>query len=396
LLRHGLVDLAANEARAATITAELPGTAIPVIFMRLPNGQLLGQRGQISSDRQEDFWPKLLANIEAGACVPFLGPRVNHGLLPSPSAVARRLAEKYNYPLADGHDLARVAQFIALDDPPLLRNEYIRTLRRSLFSYLDLKPTREDRQRYADANFSDTAAGLGWAEKVLAVQENEIHHLLAELPLPLYLTTNVDSFMTEALRHKGRAPRRMGLRWQKAEAGTPQFTLPQELSVEQPVVLHLNGYDADPVQQANLVLSEESYLEHFIRLSREQDYILPAQVNTALSQSSFLFLGYDLNDWEFRVVIQGLIGAIEQRKKKEERKLHVGVQLELNPDLDSDKVLSYLRRYLRDRFNIEIYWGTPQQFMTELHSEWQAYHSLYGGDQAEAEVWAEDDDNDDW
>lgn len=404
LLEHGLVDLAGNKARAATITAELPGTAILVIFMRLPNGQLLGQRGQISGDRpQEDFWRILLENIERGACIPFLGPRVNQDLLPGPSAIARKLAEKYNYPLADSHDLAKVAQFIGFSDAALLRDEYIRLLRRSLFSYLDLKPTKEDRERYKEANFSDTAAGLGWAEKVLAVQEDEIHHLLADLPLPLYMTTNVDSFMTEALRHKGRAPRRMGLRWQKAEAGTPQFTLPQDLSVERPVVLHLNGYDADPVQQANLVLSEESYLEHFIRLSREQDYILPAQVNTALSQSSFLFLGYDLSDWEFRVVIQGLIRTIEKRRKmhaleenrpEEESKLHVGVQLELNPNLDSDKVLSYLRRYLLKRFNIEIYWGTTQQFMTELHHQWQTHRNLYGGDQAEAEVWEEDED--DW
>jgi hypothetical protein len=391
LLRHGLVDLAGNEARAATITADLPGTAIPVIFMRLPNGQLLGQRGQISGDRQEDFWPILMENIERGTCIPFLGPRVNQGLLPSPNTIARWLAIKYDYPLADSHDLAKVAQFIGLNDPAVLRYEYIRLLRRSLFTYLDLKPSREDWQRYKDANFSDTATGLQWAEKVLAVQGNEIYHLLADLPLPLYLTTNMDSFMTEALHHKGRAPRRMGLRWQKVEAGTPQFTLPQDLRVDQPLVLHLNGYDADPVQQANLVLSEESYLEHFVRLTCEQDYILPAQVNTALSQSSFLFLGYDLNDWEFRVVVQGLIRTVEKRRKDKESKLHVGVQLERNPDLDSNKVLSYLRRYLLKRFNIEIYWGTPQQFMAELYSEWQAHYSRYGSNQVEEEEWEDDD-----
>jgi hypothetical protein len=52
----------------------------------------------------------------------------------------------------------------------------------------------------------------------------------------------------------------------------------------------------------------------------------------------------------------------------------VGVQLEADPDLDTDKVIDYFRRYL-GRFDIEIYWGTPQQFVTELHSEWQQHVS---------------------
>jgi len=43
LFRHGLVDLASNEARAAVLTADLPGSSVPVIFSRLPSGQLLVQ-----------------------------------------------------------------------------------------------------------------------------------------------------------------------------------------------------------------------------------------------------------------------------------------------------------------------------------------------------------------
>jgi tetratricopeptide (TPR) repeat protein len=40
LLEHGMVDLAANEARATLMTAALPGAAIPVLFMRLADGRL--------------------------------------------------------------------------------------------------------------------------------------------------------------------------------------------------------------------------------------------------------------------------------------------------------------------------------------------------------------------
>jgi formylglycine-generating enzyme required for sulfatase activity len=41
LLAHGLVDLACNEARASLLTADLPGSAIPVLFSRLPDNRLI-------------------------------------------------------------------------------------------------------------------------------------------------------------------------------------------------------------------------------------------------------------------------------------------------------------------------------------------------------------------
>lgn len=41
LLQHGLVDLAANQARARLLSSRLPGAHIPVLFMRLADGQLL-------------------------------------------------------------------------------------------------------------------------------------------------------------------------------------------------------------------------------------------------------------------------------------------------------------------------------------------------------------------
>ena len=41
LLRHGQVDLATNQARASMLSGQWPGAHIPVLFMRLPDGQLL-------------------------------------------------------------------------------------------------------------------------------------------------------------------------------------------------------------------------------------------------------------------------------------------------------------------------------------------------------------------
>ncbi|HSG17707.1 MAG TPA: CHAT domain-containing protein [Anaerolineae bacterium] len=371
LLDHGLVDLASNEARSALLTAKLSGAAIPVAFSRLRSSQLLGIQGRVSSDRAEDFWPFLLENVDLGRVTAFLGPRVTEGLLPSRESVAEKLAEKYGYPMPDQGNLVHVAQFMAVKDPALLRSDYVRTLQRSLFSYLDIVPTKQQKRQLRTASLSETAEAIEWSERVLEIQEGEIHHQLADLELPLYVTTNVDSFMYEALKKReGVSPRRVGLRWEQPEAGTPQYVINPEPSAQEPVVLHLNGHDGDPEQMRRLVLSEDDYLEHFVRLSRDQEIILPMNVLGMLSEHSFLFLGYHLDDWELRVILQGLTKQIAETSR--DRKTHVGVQLEVEEQTTSDEAMNYLRRYMQE-FNVDIYWGGTQQFVNELHSRWREY-----------------------
>jgi hypothetical protein len=371
LLQHGQVDLASNEARSSVLSAGLWGEAIPVLFSRLRGNQLLGERGRISSTQEKMFWPFLLENVLRRQCTPFLGPQVTSGLLPDRETVARKMADKYGYPLADPQNLVRVAQFMDIYSPGLSHSEYQGILRRGLFNYLDIKPDKEQKERFKNATFTETAEALGWAEKILNLQENEIHHLLADLDLPLYVTTNFDNFMYEALKHKGVSPRRVGPRWQKAEAGNPQYVLSPKPTPEQPVVFHLNGHDGNPTQFQHLVLSEDDYLEQIIRLSRDQETILPVDMLGLLSSHSFIFLGFQLDDWEFRTILQGLIKTLPP-KMPNERKRHVGVQLMVEQGPGVEKTMEYLGRYM-GQFDIDVYWGTPWQFITELTNHIQAY-----------------------
>ncbi len=381
LLEHGQIDQASNEARSDLQTAKLSGAAIPVLFMRLRDGQLLGQRGRITSDNEDMFWPFLLDNIDRGQCTPFLWPRVRAGLLPSPETIAGQVADKYKYPLPDSHNLARVAQFVALTDPNGLRETFLELMQRGLYTSMGVElpqsaaPTGSRRSRRSqraariEVNFTKAVEELQWAEKVLTWQENEIHHLLADLELPLYMTTNFDNFMVEALKYQGLEPRRVGPRW-NPDNNTPKYVLTPKPSFDQPVVFHLNGYDGDPEQAKHLVLSEDDYLAHFARLVHEQETILPTNILGMLAEHSFLFLGYQLDDWEFRVVLQGLLKRIAQTSRI--KKPHVGVQLDPDQVEDVDKARDYLKRYL-GQFNIDIYWGTTQQFVTELHVRWNVW-----------------------
>ena len=377
LLSHGQVDLAANQARSAVLSAELPGAAVPVLFSRLRSNQLLGKRGTITSANKQPFWPFLLKRIDYALCTPFLGPGVTEGLLISRERLAQELADEYGYPMADRERLVRVAQFAELLDPELFRENALARLANSLYPHLDLPApatrasSRERGRRHRPVSFSRLVEELQWAERVRTLHENEIHHLLAGLELPLYVTSNFDNFMVEALRTRGLSPRRIGLRWERPGVDAPLESLDPPPAPEHPVVLHLNGYEGDPVQQRHMVLSESDYLKHFVRIARDQDVIFPPQVIGMLAQHSFIFLGYRLDDWEFRTILEGLLPPIAQNGQ-DARKVHVGVQLEPSQAPSAEKAMDYLARYLGS-YNIDIYWGTPQQFVTELHSQWQAY-----------------------
>ena len=113
-------------------------------------------------------WERLLRRIKSGRCTPFLGAGVGVGALPLGAAIAREWAQRYDYPLKDSDDLARVAQYVAVVEDPMWPKEEIRGF------------------------FEGKRAALG--------REDEPHRQLAELPLPIYLTTYYDDFMAQALR----------------------------------------------------------------------------------------------------------------------------------------------------------------------------------------------------
>src|SRR5438552_234195 len=61
----------------------------------------------------EDDWEQLLERIAEQRCTPFLGTEVSVPTAPAASEIARRWAEKHEYPLPDVCDLPRVAQYYA-------------------------------------------------------------------------------------------------------------------------------------------------------------------------------------------------------------------------------------------------------------------------------------------
>jgi hypothetical protein len=372
LLEHGQVDLAMNEARSTLLTAGRPDAGVPVLFMRLKSGQIWGgeadARGEVLGARSPQvFWTGLLRMIERGKCTPIIGPRVRGQWLPSPSQIAVTWAQAHGYPFADRDNLARVAQYLASNQgADFPRYELVDTL---MCEFATRVP-QDHRPDDSCQTLTDLIQSVGWAN--LVGDPNEVHQVLASLDLPLYLTTNCDGCMAEALAAQGKAPVREICLWNETLYGQSSLfddDPTYEPTAEAPLVYHLFG--SDEVVES-LVLTEDNALDFLVRVSAEMERIPPA-IWAALANSSLMFLGYSLDDWEFRVILRGLVATRGRRRRFK----HVAVQLEQDDverataGLWTGAVQNFLEQYFQDA-EINVFWGSVEQFVAELRERWEA------------------------
>ena len=278
---------------------------------------------------EDGDWKSLLRQIRKGTCVPFIGPDLcgNVAGYPHKSQIAQKWAEEEDYPLEDRSDLARVAQFMAVKRAPAYPVERL----------------IDEYENVGQPSFTDTC---------------EPHRVLAELPLPLYITTNYDNFMSSALRSATipRNVRRDYCRWRQAPNPNAAYETPTPAN---PMVFHLFGHtDVD----SSLVLTEHDYLKFLVNISREQG-LVPSLISGAIAEGSLLFIGYQFNDWDFRVLIHTIANYLERNLSK----AHVSV---VTPDKQQEAAI-YLRLYFRN-LDLRVFWGSCQEFVSELKRRWEA------------------------
>jgi hypothetical protein len=275
----------------------------------------------------ENDWEHLLWAIEEERCTPFLGAGACVPALPTGLALAREWSGEHGYPLADGDDLARVAEYLAVDQVPMA-------------------PKYAIRRRFREAT-PPTFDG------------DEPHAVMARLPIPVYLTTNYVDYMAEALRQVYRNPRVDFCRWTSTPAvKNHPSQLPKALvpSAKEPIVYHLHGHIDVP---QSLVLTETDYVSFLVELTRRR--LLPHQIEKALANSSLIFLGYGFRDWDFRVILRGLVAAQESVRE-------FGVTVQLKTDDEPSR--KYLEKYFGD-LDLRVYWGDAREFALELGRRWK-------------------------
>lgn len=306
----------------------------------------------------------IIERIKAGKVVPLISNVVSNDLVLGGNAdLINAYATYINYPLPDKDNLPKMAQFISVTDenvtdPRVVKEDYINFVKNRLFDIAERDGTDEDalaeiEERFDDVDFSEFSETLGYP-RFGRDQTNPLL-ILAEFPLPIYLTTSYHNFIEVALRRAGKNPRTEICRWHKGLESIPSvFDNDYQPTKDEPLVYHLHGFDAHP---GSLILTEDDYMEFLVAISQNMGRgtdPIPRRIRQAMADSSLVLLGYNLRSWDFRVLFWGLI--------KPRPLQQTSVSLQLSPN-DVEK--KYLQKYLNE-FEFKVYWGDIYQYTQEL------------------------------
>ena len=286
---------------------------------------------------KEEDWDNLIYYIKKQQCVPFVGADTWSSNAPL-SNLSEEWTALYDYPFEDSSQLSRVTQFIAIDkgDPMYPKRMLSKILK-------EIKPP--DFSKVTDSPYIN----------------------LASLDIPIYITTNYDHTLEEALKFKNKNPKSEVCRWYddlKAYLDNAQirsiFKTKYKPTSQEPLVYHLHG---DMEIPQSMVLTERDYVQFVINLSKEKEKdILPSIVRTALARSSLLFIGYSLEEINFRIIFQGVLGL----QVGDLRETSISVQLPPRfSENKQKKALKYLREYIKDK-KVHVYWGDSDKFCNDL------------------------------
>ena len=271
-------------------------------------------------------WSRLLGAISLGRCIPFVGAGASSPPLPTASQLLERLRQRFGVPPYASGDLGKAAEFIQL-----------RFYREQLISVV-----QDELKMHPDPNAA--------------------HLNLARLPWHILITTNYDAFISRGLIAAGKNPTIYSLLNQEGQAGS-SISKPLRrrrdwrATAGQPLVVHIHG--ALP-EDRDIVISESDYYTYLANMSSGV-WALPRTVLHALASSSYLFVGYSVRDWTFRL----LFYSLKQFIKKD----HFALVF-LRGGNEEEEEARYMAEYLQRFVHAHVFFGDAQSFTAELRERW--------------------------
>ncbi len=340
---------------------------MPALFMRLKSGRGWYTPGIGEAGHETGQWIGLLDRIQKGMCTPILGPGMFEPMFGSLRQIAHRWALKHNYPLApyEKDSLPQVAQYLAVTYGWVYPIEhYTDSLREDIQkSYPKLPLDLLDSK--ADINALIHQVHSNWIQD----KNFDTYQMLASLDLPVYVTTNLNDLMATALREAGKDPVVILCPWKKfQEVNTPSTLDPGYVaSPERPLVYHLYGRLGD---DESIVLTEDDYL-NYLKAVIDDKEIIPSIVRSRFSRTLLLFLGFQPEEWIFRILLHSLLNP--ETVSSRIRFKHISAQIEPDEDrfLEPESARKYLDEYFKESRNIVLYWGSTVDFLKELKNQRQ-------------------------
>ena len=373
LNRHSEIDRATAVARNA-VRSRLDWW-MPVLFMRLVSGRAWYTPGFVKEDEFEK-WPALLRHIAAGRCTPVLGPGLTDSLVGTRQELAREWARNYRFPMAE-HDrdvLPQVAQYVSTNqDDALLREELGAYLRDELARrYPSVVPHNLGRGTLPEM------LRTVWKHR-RQERPDEPFSVLARLPFRMYVTTHPTTLLEDALKVEDRwddeHPAVAYCEWTE-DVEWPASIYEREPgyqpSPERPLVVYLFGNmeTPSPEDPDSLVLTENDYFNYLIEVSQNGN-ALPAGVRSALVDGALLFLGFRVEEWDFRVLFRTIMK--QPGRKLRDKYSHVAAQIdpEEGETVDPERARRYLEQYFGSD-KVSIFWGSVDDFAARLDTAWRS------------------------
>jgi hypothetical protein len=365
LQQEGYVDQALSVARG--VVRKNPDFWMPTLFMRLKSGRLWYVSGY-AEEQKFDRWQSLISDIQNRQITPIVGPGLFEPLFGSMRDIAERWAETFKYPMApyERDSIAKVAQFLSADQAPKFPYdqlvEYLRTdIQKRYQSQLDaamLSPS-------VPVNSLIDSIGA----KRRAQNPEDAYKILAQLPLRIFITTNTDTLLYSALKEQNKEPVIMLCPWNRYTVNKTNdmirdFKEPDEAH---PLIFHMFGKIDEP---RSLVLKEDDYFDFLIGFSRNNN-LIPEDVKRALADSALLFIGFQTDDWGFRLLFRSILS---REGSLLDEYSHAAAQFvpEEGRISDPQSAQKYLEKYFSRKPQVNLYWGSVEEFLKELWKQWNA------------------------
>ncbi len=307
----------------------------------------------------------LLEKINNGKIVPLIsGEVINDLYLGGQKKMVEGYADYIEYPLDDRDNLLQMAKYSSVlkeMDNWQLKSDYLNFIKNHLYGLaqqegLDEEKLEEAAEQVDNVTASEFAKLLGYPKFGNKTADPLL--ILADLPLPIYLTTSPYNFIEQALTKAGKTSHTEICRWHTGLDSLPSIFDDKTYipTVAEPLVYHLHGLDN---QSDSLVLTEDDYLQFLVMIAEGRGKNIdriPVRVRQAMSDSALMLLGYPLPSWSFRVLFWGLIKSASMSHKG-----IFALQLEA-----SEEKKHYLEQYLKREADFEVYWQDIRTYIQEL------------------------------
>ena len=322
---------------------------------------------------------RLVADLKKERCTPVIGTGTTDWLFGTRRDLAQKWANEYPFAMAPHwtDDLPQITQYAAVTYSDLVLRDDLGEFYR-----------QQIRDRYPEVvagRDNDTLGDLALAvwEAEAPGKPDEPHKVLAQLPCSVYVTAQATTLLGRALEEAGKEPVIDFCRWKPEllrESKLPLEDPDYEPSPEKPLVYHV--LDAGDVLGTldvpeSIVITEDEYFDFLAAVAKSGpgNPLIPRPVQEAIADTSLLFLGFGLQDWDFRILLRSVMKR-EAAPRRGQRTKHVAAELDVPTEgvASPEGVRDYIVTYFKDNEpSIEIEWATVDEFSAGLARAWEEY-----------------------